>query len=232
MPQNRLTVSKTHRGIQLSKQKHGIVKTIETINHVLNELYALDSNWRTWGKWPETVSGSILHKAASNRDIKEAELQFGHEFPPSYKEFLRTHSGWEHFWGDFTLIGIGTPETQAAQDEIIENIKDQTSRLQRKLSGDFAEAVLTWESKEERNLYLANHLVIATDFSGKHWVYDTNSRRADGELRLVYWNISYGAQEPFFSTFYEFLDCALSEATARLEWTKKDVTDSGDDQDG
>ena len=59
-----------------------------------------------------------------------------------------------------------------------------------------------------------------------------SSRREDGELTLVRWNISFGAQEPRFSTFYEFLDWALSEAEARLEWTKQEIAKAKEERDG
>jgi hypothetical protein len=205
---------------------------VETLHATLNQIYALDSNWRNWGEWPSDVEGSTLCVGASSDAIAEAESRFGHEFPPSYKEFLKLHCCWKHLWGDFTLIGTGPPETQEARDNIAETIEYQTSRLRRRLGDGFsATAVSAWESQEERNLYLANHLVIGTNFSGAHWVYDTRTRRKDGELTLVYWNISYGAQKPTFPTLYEFLDWALSEAMARLEWTKQDVAKAKERQD-
>ena len=205
------------------------------LHATLNQIYALDSNWRNMGEWSSAVEGSTLHAGASSEKIAEAESRFGHEFPPSYKEFLHLHGAWEHFWSDFTLIGIGPPvhaTTQDAQDKIIEYTEHQKSGLQRKLGDNFSvTAVAAWETEEERHLYLANHLVIGTDFSGALWVYDTTTRRNDGELTLVFWDIGYGAQEPTFPTFYEFLDWALSEAMARLEWTKQAVANPKEEQD-
>ncbi|MBC8871647.1 MAG: SMI1/KNR4 family protein [Planctomycetes bacterium] len=215
----------------MSSLRDELLSKVDTLHAALNQIYALDSNWRNSGGWPSDVEGSTLHGGASSETIAEAESRFGHEFPPSYKEFLKSHCSWEHFWGDFTLIGTGPPETQDAQDEIDENMEYQTSRLRRKLGDDFsAAAVATWESEEERHLYLANHLVIGTNFSGAHWVYDTRTRRKDGELTLVHWDISYGAQEPSFSTFYEFLEWALSVVVERLEWTKQEVAKAKKEQ--
>ncbi len=119
------------------------------------------------------------------------------------------------------MIGLGTPETQKAQDEIDENTEDQVADLKRILGDEFsAAAVVAWEKQEERNLCLANHVVIGTDFSGAHWVYDTRSRRKDGEMTLVHWDISYGAQDPKFGDFYAFLDWAAFEASFRLRQLK------------
>jgi hypothetical protein len=195
---------------------------VDALHAALNELYALDDSWRTLGKWPEGVRGAVLHDRASDDEIARAEVRFGHKFPPSYEDFLRLHSAWEHFWADFTLIGTGRPATQKAQDEIAENIREQTSKLQEKFGGSLsAEAIAGWESKEERNLYLANHLVIGTDFSGAHWVFDTRTRTSNQEMKLTFWDISYGAQDPTFDRFDELLDFAIGEVTFRLEPLKR-----------
>jgi hypothetical protein len=208
----------------LNSPRHVLGRTIESLHAALNEMYAIDGNWRNVGEWPSDVEGSTLGAGATSGEIAEAESRFGHECPPSYKDFLQLHSYWKHFWGDFTLIGTGSADTQDAQVEIAENKERQTSRLRRRLGNDFSAAgVGKWEAEEERNLYLAKHLVIGTDFRGAHWVFDTTRRRADGELTLVYWDISYGAQEPMFASFYEFLDWALATTAARLEWTKQEV---------
>jgi cell wall assembly regulator SMI1 len=194
---------------------------IDTLHGKLNEFYALDRSWREVGKWPDDVNGSVLHPGASDDEIARAEAQFGHRFPPSYRECVKLHSAWEHFWGDFTLIGTAPPATQKPLEEIAENIEYQTSKLKNKFGDNFSPAAIsTWESEEPRNLYLANHLVIATNFRGFHWVFDTRTRRANDEMKLVYWNISYGAQEPTFERFQDFLDWAIGEVDFRLEHLK------------
>jgi SMI1-KNR4 cell-wall len=205
----------------VSKQKDDLGEKIKMLHDNLNEMYALDSNWRTWGKWPDSVHGSILYDGASNDQIVEAEVRSGHKFPPSYKEFLQLHCAWEHFWGDSTLIGTGPPETRRAEEEIRENIAKQESDLREELGDNpSSEAIAAWESEDESNLYLANHLVIGTDFSGAHWVFDTRTRRSNGEMKLVFWDISYGAQDPTFAKFHEFLDWVTGEVAFRLEHLK------------
>jgi hypothetical protein len=194
---------------------------IDVLYEKLNELYALDDSWRNLGEWPEGVRGSILHPAASDDEIAQAEARFGQTFPPSYREFLKLHSAWEHFWGDFTLIGTAPPAVQKAAEEIAENTEYQTSKLKTRLGESFSAAALSaWESEEPRNLYLANHLVIGTNFGGFQWAYDTRKRRADGEMKLVYWNISFGAQDPTFDTFHDFLDWAIGEVAFRTKHLK------------
>ena len=200
----------------------GLKSKIDTLHRGLNDLYALDDSWRSLGKWPEGVGGSVLHDSASDDEIARAEARFGHKFPPSYKQFLRLHSAWEHFWGDFTLVGTGRPETQKAQDEIAENIQYQTSTLQERFGdGLSAETIATWESEEPRNLYLANSLVVGTNFRGFHWVYDTRMRATNDEMKLVYWNISYGAKKPTFDIFDGLVDWAIGEVAFRLDHLKR-----------
>ena len=199
-------------------QANGLKSKIDTLHSTLNEMFARDDSWRAQGKWPESVRGSILHEGASDDQIAQAETRFGHNFPPSYKEFLHLHSAWEHFWGDATIIGTCPSATQKAQEDIAGNTEYQTTKLQKKLGDAFsAAAVANWESEEPRNLFLSNHLVIGTDFTGAHWVFDTRTRRSDGEMKLVFWDISYGAQDPMFDTFHDFLDWVIGEVAFRLE---------------
>lgn len=205
---------------------------IDRLHEKLNEYYALDDSWRELGEWPAGVTGSILHPPASDEDITQAEARAGHAFPPSYKRFLKLHSAWEHFWGDFTLVGTCPPATHAKQEEIAENVDYQTQKLKRKFGDGFSpEAIQAWESEESRNLFLSNHIVIATDVSGAHWVFDTRTRRPDQELTLTMWNISYGAQDPTFHSFGDFIDFAIGEVDFRLENIKNPTPDT-EQEDG
>jgi len=199
--------------------------TIDTVHTKLNELYSIIT------PWGDTGDRSTLHDGASDEEIARAEARFGHAFPPSYKQFLRLHSAWEHFWGNATLIGIGAPATQAAQDKIAEYRAWQVDLLKKRLGELSAESIAAWESKEEPNLYLPNHLVIGTEFSGSLWVYDTRTRGADGEMKLTFWEMSYGAQDPTFETFDQFLASWISEVDYRLEHARRPDDGDGDDED-
>ena len=212
-------------------------EVISRLHATLNTLYLLDGSWRTLGDWPDATTGSQLSSGASEDELLATERALGHALPPSYKAFLRRHAGWEHFWGDFTLVGTGREQVRRALDEIAETTDEQTSDLRRTLGdGVAAGGVAAWEAKEARHLYLASHLVIATNFGGEHWVYDTRTRRADGELTLVNWTLDYGAQEPMFQTFLEFLEWTCSEVAARVTWLEArqanpSTADAGDDDD-
>lgn len=219
----------------MAKSSGDVADKVRSLHKCLNELYAIDSNWRAWGEWPDEVTGSILHRAATAAEISAAEGKFGHRFPPSFVEFLQLHSAWEHFWGDFTLVGTGPAGTEPAIAKIVEYAGEQTADLQKELGNDFsAQGIRAWEAEQERFIHLADQLVIGTDFSGALWVFDTGSRRADGEMTLKSWDISYGAQEPEFANFGEFLDWAMFEAEDRLHQTREAIenpTESTDDDD-
>jgi hypothetical protein len=194
---------------------------IDTLHGKLNEMYSLDPSWRQKREWSDGAPGSVLFPAASDDQIRQAEDRAGQTLPPSYKEFLRLHSGWAHFWRNSTLVGTGHPETQKAQDKIAEYIKFQTDSLQDEFPDGFSpEAVAAWEEQDSTNLYLPNHLVIGTNFAGDLWVYDSKTRDTEGEMTLLFWAIDYGAQDPTFNSFPDFVDWAIRQVDFRLEHLK------------
>src|SRR3954464_7789704 len=127
---------------------------IDLLHSRLNEYYELDDSWRTIGEWPEGENGSILHPPATEEEIAQAEARFGHKFPPSYKEFLRLHSGWEHCWGNDTVVGTGRAATQRAQDKIAEYIRWHIDLLRKRSVDESPAATKAWEAAAEKNLYL------------------------------------------------------------------------------
>jgi cell wall assembly regulator SMI1 len=199
---------------------------IELLHSRLNEYYELDESWRTIGEWPDGERDSILHPPATDEEIAQAEARFGQRFPPSYKAFLRLHSGWQHCWGDHTFVGTARASTHRAKEQIAEHTRWQIDVLRKRSIDESPAATKTWEAAAERNLYLAHHLVIAADFRGAAWVFDTRTRDANQEMKLTFWEMSYGAQEPVFQNFDEYLDFAIGEVAFRLEDWKKDAAKS------
>jgi hypothetical protein len=132
----------------------------------------------------------------------------------------------EHCWGNDTFVGTGRTATQRAQDKIAEYIRWQIDLLRKRSVDESPAATKAWEAAAERNLYLAHHLVIGTDFRGAAWVFDTRTRDANQEMKLTSWEMSYGAQDPAFQNFYEYLDFAIGEVDFRLEDWKKDAAKS------
>jgi predicted DNA-binding WGR domain protein len=43
---------------------------------------------------------------ASEKDVAAYEAQLGLRLPPSYREFLLVHNGWQRFWGDTWIAGV------------------------------------------------------------------------------------------------------------------------------
>lgn len=187
---------------------------IERLAGILAELYPLDLYWE--------VEDSVRHAPASDAEITDAEARFGHAFPPSYKELLRLHRAWEHLWGGFTIVGTADPAVVGnALAEMKEDVEEQNAELEDDLGGLEPDVVRAWEADEDRFMHLDSHLVVALNFRGEYWVYDTTTRRDDGEMTLVTWDIGYGAQDPTWATIHELLEHQVSEAAARVKWIKE-----------
>jgi cell wall assembly regulator SMI1 len=186
---------------------------IDLLHSRLNEHYELDDSWRTIGQWPEGEHGSILHPPATEEEIAQAEARFGHKFPPSSQAFLRLHSGWEHCWGNLRWSEPLVLELNARRTRL-PSIKWQIDVLRKRSVDESPAATKAWEAADEANLYLAHHLVVATNFRGAAYVFDTRTRDANQEMKLTYWEMSYGAQDPVFQNFYEYLDFAIGKSTS------------------
>lgn len=190
---------------------------VDQLATILSELYTLDLYWE--------VEDSVRHPPATDAEISAAESTAGHAFPPSYKALLRMHRAWEHLWGAFTILGTRDPACVGdALAEMKEDVDEQNEELQDELGGLDAERVGSWEAKEERFMHLDSHLVVAVNFRGEYWVYDTRTRRADGEMTLVTWDIGYGAQDPTWQTIDELLAHQVAEASRRVQWIKENET--------
>src|SRR5262245_9248827 len=42
--------------------------------------------------------------------------------PPSYREFLERHNGWERFWNRFSIVGVEGPQVERAREDITVSI--------------------------------------------------------------------------------------------------------------
>ena len=176
------------------------IKNMRDIIKQIDEQLSFIYGKKDYGKG---VDRSILHPPAIERDIDDFEKTTGVRFPPSYKAFLTLHNGWEHFWLNMTLIGVTGKHTERVLAEIKETIEWQTNDLGDVIDDFSPSKIAEWEAEDNRHLYLKNHLCFATNFSGELYVFDKNSLRNDGEMDVVYWDISWGAWEnrhPDFTT--------------------------------
>jgi predicted DNA-binding WGR domain protein len=57
---------------------------------------------KTGPRWPHEAA----NRHAAEADIKAFEKQLGYALPPSYREFLALHNGWQCFWGSTWISGV------------------------------------------------------------------------------------------------------------------------------
>jgi len=192
---------------------------VDALQASLDRIYSLDPRWKERGEWPDDVDGAILHPPAPQKAIDEFEKRIGRAFPPSYRQFLRTHNGWEHFWGDVTLTGVSGAHTARFLKKVKEYEQYQRDeQLAGVLSKFSTSEIAAWEAEDPRHLYLPNHLAFGTDFAGGLWLFDTRTSRRDGEMSAVFWTLGYGVRDSTRAeTFGHFLEAALSAARLSLK---------------
>lgn len=157
------------------------------------------------------VDRSILLPPATPREIASFEKKVGVRFPPSYREFLQLHNGWEHFRFDMTLTGVSGKHTDRVLAEVKETTEWQVDKLTSKLGAVTPATIAAWEKEDPSHLFLPNHVCFATSFAGEFFVFDRRTVRPDGETEVVFWNIGSGADDD--ERYDSF--AGLLEATAR-----------------
>ncbi len=168
------------------------------------------------------VDRSILHPPATPKEVSAFERKSGIRLPPSYKDFLRLHNGWEHFWFDMTLIGVGGEHTAGVLAKVKETVEYQKGRLTSKLGELTNGAVQKWERQKRSNLYLADHWCFATSFAGEFFVFDRRTLGPDGEMEVVFWNIGSGADDDErYNNFADFLEKTAERVEAEYNKAMK-----------
>lgn len=190
---------------------------IDRLADKLNRIYAQDCTWKERAHWPKNHNGTILPPPATEAQISGLERKIGRTLPTSYRQFLRRHNGWEHFWGDFTLIGATGHHTERVFAEVEEYVETQREED----VADFTEEqIAEWEAANVRNLFLANHITFGSNFGGELWVFDTRTRRPDGEMAVAYWTLEYGVwqenRHEDFITFLRWASAMADDALGRL----------------
>ena len=201
----------------MSGSKQRIADLVETLQATLRKIHDLESGGGSRGGGLD--NGPLLHAPAAEQQILDFERRLGRTFPPLYREFLRLHNGWERSWGDMTFIGVSGAHTQSVLKKVEEYVQFQRDEELAGVLNSFSDSeIAAWESRDPRNLYLPNHLGFATNFAGELWVFDSRTRRPNGEMSIVYWTLDYGAwEERRHEDFGRFLAWASSEADATLE---------------
>jgi hypothetical protein len=193
-----------------------MIPLIAKLEAQLSEIYELDCFMAKRAKAGRRASATVLHGPATRESIDAREAGLGFRLPPSYREFLLLHNGWEHFWLNFTLSGVTGKHTECVRLKTKETIQWQCEALARQ-GYESPKDIEAWQKKARRNLFLANHFVIGTTFSGQFYVYDRRSQGRNGEMSLYYWTIEYGAWETDCTPdFHSFLKRISREAALHL----------------
>jgi cell wall assembly regulator SMI1 len=191
-----------------------MVDVIESLTEKLNRIYQLDPFLRHRAK------ATHPYPPATPAGIRKLGQSLAFAIPPTYREFLKLHDGWEHFWLNFTLCGTGGKPNQRVANEAREAIAWQKKTL----AGEgkkTPEEIEEWEREYKRNLFLANHWIIGANFAGDFYVYDLRNKSDQGEMSLCYWNTAYGVSENYGPGFDRFLARIDKKAIEHLKSLEK-----------
>lgn len=181
----------------------GIAHDIAHMRARLDEIYG----FRDATQWEPHERRTHLPLPASEAAIVAFEARHGIVVPPSYRELLRLHDGWDNaLWGT-TWRGVDRPYPGEA--EVVEAIAGQRASLETELGELTPASIATWEAKHPSHRYLPDMLIVGVDFRGGTWLFDTRKRRDDGELPVGFWTSESGLwfdkADRNFPTFAEML---------------------------
>ena len=127
---------------------------IATLRELVDAIYERDPKWKQSGEWPKGHDTSIWHPPASDAAIEKHQKRTNRRFPPSYRQFLLLHNGCEHFWLDFSLMGVSGRHTTQVSEEIRESEAWHTESTKRTLGDTKPGTIANWEAEDETNLFL------------------------------------------------------------------------------
>lgn len=143
--------------------KQRLEAIIQELSAIFNELTRLEG----------TRTRNRLYPPASEKDIRAFEARH-QPLPPSYREFLRVHNGWEDYRRVFTLIGVSGAHTSRALEAIEESKRIFLLKWAMKKRPTDPAYIAKYESKGRKNaktlesarVFLPNRLIFGTDFTG------------------------------------------------------------------
>lgn len=165
-----------------------------------------------------TFEAPVLHGAPAASELSAAIRRMNLEPPPSYRQFLELHNGWERFWEGFSLVGVSGPHTEQARADIEVTVAADVDAAQRSMPEEAARSFVDRERRDEDFAHLPNHLIFATDFNGQLGFFDHRTRRPDGEMEVRLWSPA-GITERHQSLL-AFLQAALADTTEQIQMTK------------
>jgi hypothetical protein len=139
--------------------------------------------------------------------------------PPSYREFLEHHNGWERFWNRFNIVGVDGAHTVQAREDIAVSLDADVQAQQRSMPEEAARRFVDREARRPNFVHLPNHLIFATDLNGQLAFFDHRTRRDDGEMEVRLWSPA-GITERHPSLI-ALLQSALGDASAQLQRVRR-----------
>jgi cell wall assembly regulator SMI1 len=167
---------------------------------------------------------------ATVETIAVAERRLSFRFPPSYRTFLLSSNGWKGFPGDWWVFGVSGEALTRPQKEWQTQLSLYEKVYKRRGKG-FAAEIRGREATDPNVIYPANHVPLATDFSGSFYLFDRH-RRKDEEYEIVETKGGYQVEGrlPNFLYVVDFVRTHARTALQRLGVTAEDVIriESGD----
>ena len=157
-----------------------------------------------------------LHEAPAAAAVPRAVAAMPVAPPPSYREFLEKHNGWENAWDGFDIMGVEGKHTDRDREDIGVSVREEAWALSRLTKGvDPAAKYTADEEQKPTFVYLPNHLIFATDLNGRLGLFDRRTRRDDGEMEVLLWSHDSDIYHRF-PGFVAFLEHALEDTRKRV----------------
>jgi len=152
-----------------------------------------------------------LGEPATLKQIAKLEQRLGKPLPPSYRDFLELHNGWEHFDGDLNLLSVN--------DQDSDWVKEWLKML-----------AMAFEEVGEENPFDKGAIPVMLG-EGEHrfLILDPRTVRPDGEMDFV--KYTFAEAEDQFEDFTSFLRYDLEVEHQLIEKEKKGTPDEDEEDE-
>jgi hypothetical protein len=173
-----------------------VTRLVATVDSCLKGYYP-----RVYGSEYE----GTLHGPPSAPGLSRFLQEEGSQFPASYITFLKHHNGWSGYLSGFTLIGVDGAHTIEARRDIDETIEIIADTWSGERGRQVAEQLVDQPPEcPEEGPEVSRMIPFGTDFNGALLLFDTRTRRSDGEMEVLLYDTSGPSKR--FSGFIEMLE--------------------------
>jgi hypothetical protein len=170
-----------------------------------------------------TGTRSILHTPADAKTIAAFEAEEGRTFPPSYREFLLLHNGWERYRAVFTLTGVSGRHTARVKTGVKKFLRLFETKWKLSARLPDAASIEEYEAKGKQTakdimaarLYLPEKLFFGSDLAVAVFFFNPSVCSRAGEMEVIHTDITWRIHGRFAS-FPDML-------RAHLELTRKRI---------